>query len=171
LEAGHWKPQIRPLPVGLLADEIVNEWAAVTPGYRFRVRTPKKSPWAWGDEKEVRVVLNNFLDNAVKYSPAGTQIEVTITREREGYVTTCVEDQGIGISPEHQVKIFERFYRIDGSDAQRVYGHGLGLYVAKRLVEGMGGQIWVESEPGVGTRVAFTLPVMEDDDVEEDLGD
>lgn len=170
LEAGHWKPQIRPLPIGLLAGEIVSEWSAMTPDHLFAVHTPDKSPWVWGDEKEVRVVLNNFLDNAVKYSAAGTKIEVRITQDRGGYVTVYVEDQGIGISPAHQVKIFERFYRVDGSDAQKVYGHGLGLYVAKRLVEGMRGQIWVESELGVGTRVAFTLPVMEGDYAEEDIG-
>ena len=68
-------------------------------------------------------------------------------------------DQGPGIPPEQQARIFERFYRGDGSDAQRVYGHGLGLYVARGLVAAMNGRLEVASEPGAGSRFTFTLPV------------
>jgi signal transduction histidine kinase len=68
----------------------------------------------------------------------------------------------VGIGPEFQTKIFQRFYRIDGGDAQRVYGHGLGLYIAGTLVEAMNGEIWVESEVGKGSYFAFCLPIMEE---------
>jgi two-component system sensor histidine kinase VicK len=69
-----------------------------------------------------------------------------------------VEDEGAGIRPEHQTKVFDRFYRVNGSDSQSVYGRGLGLYIAKQLVDAMGGQIWVESARGEGSRFTFTLP-------------
>jgi signal transduction histidine kinase len=104
--------------------------------------------------------LSNLIDNAIKYSPPGREIVLSGREGPAGYATFAVEDQGSGISPEDQALVFERFFRVDGSDAQRVYGHGLGLYIAQRLVQAMGGEIWVTSEPGAGSRFSFTLPVM-----------
>jgi signal transduction histidine kinase len=116
----------------------------------------------WADEYGAQMALNNLIDNAVKYSPAGSTIKVQAEADTDGFIILSVKDQGMGIAPEYQARIFDRFYRIDGSDAQSVYGQGLGLYIAKRLVEAMGGEIWVESEVGKGSQFAFTLPKMED---------
>jgi signal transduction histidine kinase len=74
-------------------------------------------------------------------------------------VLVSVKDQGKGIPAEAQTRIFERFYRVDGGDAQVVYGHGLGLYITKILVNAMEGDIWVESEPGQGSQFTFNLPM------------
>ena len=70
-----------------------------------------------------------------------------------------MSDQGIGIPLELQDRIFEKFYRVDGRESKEVYGHGLGLYFARRVVEAHGGQISVQSEPGKGSTFTFTLPV------------
>ncbi|MGB9899057.1 sensor histidine kinase, partial [Thermanaerothrix sp.] len=80
--------------------------------------------------------------------------------DRSAQIT--VIDQGRGIAPEDQPYLFDRFYRADAGDAQTVYGHGVGLYIAKILVEAMGGKIWVESELGKGSRFTFTLPLAEE---------
>ncbi len=119
----------------------------------------------WGDESAVQTVLDNLLENALKYAPAGSPVAVLVERQPEGVVGFTVLDRGPGIPEGEREHIFERFYRLDGGDAQRVYGHGLGLYLARRLVERMNGRIWVEARPGGGSRFAFTLPAFTGDDL------
>jgi len=138
----------------------------VAPEFSFSLRSTMASPWLWADEVGTQTVLNGLIDNAVKYSPTGTSIELTVEPCGDGCITIAVQDKGPGIAPEHQSKVFDRFYRVDGSDARSVYGHGLGLSIAKQLVTAMGGEIWVESEMGKGSRFAFTLPMMEKSDEE-----
>ena len=79
----------------------------------------------------------------------------------EGSVTIAVRDQGAGIAPEHCEMIFDRFYRVQDGSGQRLPGTGLGLYIARTLVEAMSGHIWVESEVGVGTAFSFSLPIVD----------
>jgi PAS domain S-box-containing protein len=162
LETGHLTLQPRPLPVSFLLEQTVRERQMTRAQHTFVVSPPATSLWMWADENGAQMTLNNLIDNAVKYSPAGTTIEVQAKADTNGFVVISVQDQGAGIAPEHQARIFDRFYRVDGSDAQAVYGQGLGLYIAKRLVEAMGGEIWVESKVGQGSQFAFTLPQMED---------
>lgn len=162
METGQMKIQLRPLPVCLLVEKIVNQWQTAATRYTFTLYMPEKPPWIWADEKGFESILNNLVDNAIKYSPPNTRIEVNVDVPGNGFVVCGVRDQGQGIQPRHQSKIFSRFYRVDGGDAQTVYGHGLGLYIAKNLVDVMGGQIWVESEVGKGSYFAFTLPIMEE---------
>jgi signal transduction histidine kinase len=158
LETGELALQPRPLPIGFLIERTVKSWQATANRPSLVVRIPEYPLWVSADEGAVQTVLDNLIDNAVKYSPPDSRIEVAATEGPDGNVTVSVEDEGQGIAPDHQTRIFERFYRVDGSDAQRVYGHGLGLYIARRLVEAMGGKIWVESEQGKGSKFAFTLP-------------
>jgi signal transduction histidine kinase len=107
----------------------------------------------------VSTVLDNLIDNAGKYSPAGSDILVSVTDGSSGFWTISVHNHGPTVPPERRELIFERFYRADSSDSRDVYGHGLGLYIARKLVEAMGGRIWVENGPTDGSRFAFTLPV------------
>lgn len=158
LEKGELSLQPRPLPLSLLAERSVADWNSADDEHRLTVRTPKASPWVWADESAVETVLRNLIENALKYSPAGSDIEVIVEGDGNGYARVSVEDEGPGISAEHQTKVFDRFYRVDGSDSQSVYGRGLGLYIAKKLVDAMGGRIWVESKVGEGSRFTFTLP-------------
>jgi signal transduction histidine kinase len=159
LETGELALQPRPLPVGFLVERAARSWRAAANGHTMAVHLPDEGLWVDADEDAVQTVLDNLIDNALKYSLPETQIDVAAERGGEGHAVISVEDEGPGIPPGQQTRVFERFYRVNGSDAQRVYGHGLGLYIARRLVEAMRGQIWVESEEGEGSRFAFTLPM------------
>jgi signal transduction histidine kinase len=109
-----------------------------------------------GDERRLRQVLFNLLSNAVKFTPEGGNVVVASGRV-DGEVQVAVTDTGPGIAPEDQERIFEEFQQTDVGLEQRE-GTGLGLALSKRLVELHGGRIWVESEPGHGSRFVFTLP-------------
>jgi signal transduction histidine kinase len=110
------------------------------------------------DELRLRQVLLNLVGNALKYSPAGTRIDITAGVHGEE-VTFCVRDFGLGVSPGDQGRLFQRFVRLERDMNSPVRGAGLGLYISKRLIEAMGGRIWVESSgrPGDGSIFAFTL--------------
>jgi PAS domain S-box-containing protein len=158
LEKGELSLQPRPLPLSLLAERSVDEWESADEVDRLTIRTPEISPWVWADENAVGTILRNLIENALKYSPSDSDIVVLVEGGENGYARVSVEDGGPGIPPEHQAKVFDRFYRVDGSDSQSIYGRGLGLYIAKKLVDAMAGQIWVESTVGKGSRFTFTLP-------------
>jgi two-component system sensor histidine kinase/response regulator len=100
----------------------------------------------------------NLISNAVKYTPAGGRVTVSL-EEKDGWAVGMVEDTGIGIAPEDQAKIFEEFYRTPQAKEMEHRGTGLGLPLVKRIVEGHGGTIEVESALGQGSRFSFRLPV------------
>jgi len=103
-------------------------------------------------------VLTILIDNAIKYSPAKSTITLT-AQPQDGAVVLSVKDEGVGISAEDQEKIFNRFYRVDESRSkQNTEGYGLGLAIAKQLVEMQGGKLYVESQPGKGSAFTVSLP-------------
>jgi PAS domain S-box-containing protein len=110
------------------------------------------------DAKRIRQVLDNLIDNAIKYSPPGTEITISTEKSDKGLLIS-VSDHGAGVPAGELQNIFDRMYRIE----QRVYsganGMGLGLYICQRLVEAHGGKIWAESKLGQGTTIKFTLPI------------
>jgi signal transduction histidine kinase len=112
-----------------------------------------------GDERRLRQVIYNLLSNAVKFTPAGGSVIVGSARVNGG-VQVSVADTGPGIAAEDRERIFEEFQQTAAGAEQRE-GTGLGLALSKRLVELHGGRIWVESEPGQGSRFVFTLPIDE----------
>jgi len=112
------------------------------------------------DPHRISQVLRNLLENAVAHTAKGDTITVTAQQE-DKQVKVSVTDTGEGIPPEDIPNVFERFYRVDKSRTRATGGSGLGLTIAKRLVEAHGGKIEVQSEPGKGSRFAFTLPVSE----------
>ena len=112
------------------------------------------------DETGISQVLENLIGNAIKYSPKGGDVTVTLSvRDRE--VKVAVRDQGIGIAPEHLGHIFERFYQVEATTGKKS-GLGLGLSICKSIVDAHGGRIWVESRPGEGSSFFFTLPLVPD---------
>lgn len=104
----------------------------------------------------LEIVLNNLVDNAIKYSEAGGELRVAAER-RNNRIQFLVADNGIGIAPEDQKKIFERFYRVDKDRARESGGTGLGLAIVKHAVRSLGGKIWVESKLGQGSKFYFTV--------------
>ena len=102
-------------------------------------------------------MLENILSNAVKYSQE--KVDIDITGEIKGdYYHVIMEDKGIGMTPEQLEKIYDKFYRADTSNT-RITGTGLGMSIAKAIVEAHDGELWVESEFGKGTKVSFKLPL------------
>jgi signal transduction histidine kinase len=111
-----------------------------------------------GDAKKVDEILINLIDNAIKYSPDGGEVRVSMVRDGD-FVEVSVEDSGIGIAPEDAARLFQKFHRVSTPETRDIGGTGLGLYIVKNLVEAHGGRIWLQSAPGVGTTFTFTLPV------------
>ena len=117
-------------------------------------------PSVSADSDKVRQVLANLIENAIKYSPEGGHVEVDVA-EHDGAVRFGVRDEGLGIAPEDQDRIFEKFYRADPQMVRGVGGTGLGLYICKELVSRMGGRIWVEPNDGKGSAFFFELQTAE----------
>jgi two-component system phosphate regulon sensor histidine kinase PhoR len=109
------------------------------------------------DRNRVSQVIGNILDNAIKFSPQGGNVMVRLQQQDDNYVISVV-DEGIGISPEYFGHIFERFYRVRNTASSQYSGIGLGLFVAKAIVEGHHGKIWLSRNQGSGSTFFFTLP-------------
>jgi len=111
----------------------------------------------FADRFRLKQVLYNLLSNALKFTPETGTVEVSCY-EHGGSICTSVSDTGIGISPENRELIFKEFRQVEDGSASVREGAGLGLAITKGLVEQQGGKIWVESEPGKGSRFTFSLP-------------
>jgi len=122
---------------------------------------PKDLPPVAGNEARLLQVFDNLLGNAIKFSPAGGRITVTV-EDAGSMLRASVSDQGIGIPKDQQEKIFERFYQVNGSARRRFGGAGLGLAIVRQIVETHGGRVWVESDEGKGSTFYFTIPKCQD---------
>ena len=142
-----------------LVRSVVREASMKSSKHRVVAQIPQSLPEVLGDRTRVLRVLDNLVDNAIKYSPDGG--EVTVRAEpRPGEIVLSVSDQGLGISKDDSDRLFQPFARLETPvRGSAIQGIGLGLVVCKRLVEAHGGKIWVESEPGKGSTFYFTLPV------------
>jgi signal transduction histidine kinase len=113
-----------------------------------------------GDKDRIGQVLINFLTNAIKYSPNSDKVEVWIRYSEKNRVSVSVKDFGIGIDEKDHEKIFERFYRAGGKEEQTFPGFGIGLFIAKEIIQRHGGTIDLTSQKGVGSVFTFTLPTV-----------
>lgn len=167
IEAGQMRVQLEPVTLLPLVRRAIEMAQAETDRHRIALRAPEQVPFVLADKNKLAIVLNNLLTNAVLYSPNGGRILVRIAppapvhdHSSKNELEISVIDEGIGISEENLGKIFTRFYRIDASDGRDVYGHGLGLYISKNLIELQGGRIWVRSKERQGSCFGFTLPTL-----------
>jgi signal transduction histidine kinase len=158
IDAGLLKLEPQPVMLPKLSEETIDEIAHRTEDHRFMVDFPEHFPIVDADPDRIRQVLRNLLDNAVKYSPDGGLV---ITRGEcgEDEVVVSVADQGVGISPEHLNRLFDKFFRVDSGQGHHVVGSGLGLPISRTIVEAHGGRIWAESKVGEGSTFHFTLPL------------
>jgi PAS domain S-box-containing protein len=138
-----------------------------TDSHRLSDSLPDDLPPLRADPDKLEQVFTNLVGNAVKYSPAGGNIEVSAAIDGE-LVRFAVSDQGLGIPPDQKDTLFGKFRRLRGGQHERLPGTGLGLYLSKQLVEGHGGRMWVESEVGRGTTFFFTIPIASPEDGEPD---
>ncbi|HEX7216276.1 MAG TPA: ATP-binding protein, partial [Methylomirabilota bacterium] len=122
-------------------------------------QVPADLPEVSADRDRLAQVLINLVDNAVKYTPEGGSVSLTARRPDEHAIEMAVTDTGIGIPPADLPRITERFYRVDRARSRELGGTGLGLAIVKHLVMAHGGELGIESEPGRGTTVRFTLPI------------
>jgi two-component system sensor histidine kinase SenX3 len=113
-----------------------------------------------GDERLLNLVLKNLIENSIKFTPPGGSVTVRVAqKEAGGDVAITVSDTGVGIPPEHQDRVFERFYQVDPARSGSAgRGTGLGLAIVKHAVHAMGGTVQLRSAPGRGTVVTFTVP-------------
>ncbi len=158
IDAGKLYLECREVDLLPLVERVVNSLQPTTVSHWFELPRVNEFPPVWGDEDRIEQILFNLLDNAIKYSPSGGPIKVQM-EAGNGEITISLTDQGVGIPADRLDRLFQKFHRLDSGDARETYGHGLGLYITKGLVEAHGGRIWVESTVGQGSTFSFTLPV------------
>jgi CheY-like chemotaxis protein len=129
-------------------------------GISLHLKLPQGLPDIWVDEGKIEQILNNLISNAAKFSPPESRIWLRLTHD-EQMVQIAIADQGPGISAADQQKLFNPFVRTKNRTTAGEASIGLGLAISRRLVEGHGGKIWIESEVGAGAAFTFTLPLGE----------
>jgi K+-sensing histidine kinase KdpD len=146
-----------PLDLRTVVGDEVTAFKGVLQGRPLEVNIPEELPLVYGDRSAVEHILANLLDNAVKYSPKGSPIELAVETASEE-IRVSVVDRGPGIPEELKEEVFERYRRVGdagGPDASV----GLGLFIVRSLTQGHGGRVWAENQDPGGTRVTFTLPI------------
>jgi two-component system phosphate regulon sensor histidine kinase PhoR len=160
IEAGKLELEFRAVSLHQLIESclVAAQLKATPKQIALSVELPDELPSVRGDSNRLHEVLQNLLDNAVQYTPAGGRIEVSAAG-KNGQCVMTVSDTGIGIPQAEQERIFERFYRVDAARSREAGGTGLGLSIARHIVDAHGGRLWVESEVGEGSRFHFSIPI------------
>ncbi len=159
LDAGTAFVRLATIDVQEIIRNVVNDYQPIAEleGHTIRTKFSETLPPVQADAEKLDLILSNLLSNAVKFTPKGGCIVVSAQDYIKG-VLVGVQDNGPGIQPEHQARIFERFYQSHQGQLAGHGGMGIGLTIVKHLVELHEGQVWVESEPNQGTTIFFTLP-------------
>jgi signal transduction histidine kinase len=158
LDAGGVQVATKSCDAGELTRDVVDTAQIRAPSnVKLRVEAPPELPEIAADPDRLRQVLINILDNAIKYSPDGGEVVVSLGID-DGQVRFHVRDEGLGFPASERERIFERFHRLDPDQTGGVGGTGLGLYICRELVERMDGRIWAESRPGRGSSFFVELP-------------
>jgi signal transduction histidine kinase len=158
IETGRLEIRREPISWTSFVRDVVHRHHTAVSDRRFHVNVPSIGAVIVGDRDRLEQVLGNLLENAIKYSPDGSEVFVDV-QERGDQLVTSVSDRGIGIPNDELTQVFERFHRGRQVSSTNYGGLGLGLYIARQIVERHGGAIWVESKEGTGTTFSFSLPV------------
>ena len=162
IETGRLEIRREPIPWSTFVCDVVHRHHTAVSERRFQLNVPVSNKRIIGDRDRLEQVLGNLMENAVKYSPDGSDIVVSL-EEKDDQLMTSVADHGIGIPADEIGQVFERFHRGRQVSSTNYGGLGLGLYITKQIVERHGGSIWVESREGQGTTFSFSLPVASPD--------
>lgn len=164
LDTGKMNLEVKPGSLGALVGRVV---LMLTPAARSKELQLESAfeadlPEIAFDEHRIAQVLNNLINNAIKFTPAGGRIRVTVVRSASslGFLEVSVQDTGCGIAKPHLERVFERLYQVRGDDVSQGKGLGLGLHICQELVQLHGGKIWARSEPGAGSVFSFALPIV-----------
>jgi two-component system phosphate regulon sensor histidine kinase PhoR len=159
LESGDRPPKLEPTAPAAVSGEVVEAFAEAADRKRIALR--HQADWSGTlltDAERLRRILENLVDNAVKYTPEGGAVDVALRASGDGGAAIEIRDDGPGIPADHLPRLFERFYRVDKARSRELGGTGLGLAIVRHLVESIGAKVAVESEPGRGTHFTLTLP-------------
>ena len=158
LQGAERLPALATVEVDTIVDESLDRCrlAAESAGIRISLDAPSGLV-LHGDAPLLITALSNLLDNALSYSPPGAPVSITRRLER-GFVEIAVTDRGLGIDPEHQQRVFERFFRIDQARSRSTGGTGLGLAIVKHVAANHGGEVHLWSQPGTGSTFTLRIP-------------
>ncbi len=156
LQAGALSLNPSDIDLFVLADDLAERFRTQSDRHTFEIERPDDFPLVQADEERITQVLSNLLSNAVKYAKGGGEVLIR-GRQTPDEVIICVSDTGPGIRPEDRHRIFDRFYRSE-EITDSTQGAGLGLYLAKAIVEAHGGRIWVDEKFEQGAQICFSLP-------------
>lgn len=159
IEARRFPVTPEPILLRRFCTEVIERVGCQHPGIKIECNLADDLPMVLADARRVEQVLTNLLQNAAKYSDAQV-VRVEGSYDGGEEVTVRVQDNGVGIAPEHLSHLFEKFYRVETARGDGSSGTGLGLAIAKALIEAQAGRMWVESTLGKGTTFFFTLPVL-----------
>ena len=157
LQAGALPLTIEDVALDAVAQRVAQRFQPQTKDHQIVVRFADDFPLVKGDAMRLEQVLNNLVSNAIKYSPEGGRVEIRGEARRDAVVVKVI-DEGIGIPATEQGRIFDAFYRVDDRSTRKTGGAGLGLFLARAIIEAHNGRLWVESKPGEGSTFAFSLP-------------
>ncbi|AGY60695.1 sensor histidine kinase [Gloeobacter kilaueensis] len=160
IQSGRLKNLPQRLELAEIVDRVVENLSQKFTGNPMLTELPADLPRIWADQDRLEQILTNLIDNALKYSEAGSPVQISahVDPEDPNVLWIAVRDRGIGIPEGHLDQIFNRFSRIDSPLTREREGTGLGLYITKSLVESLGGSISVESQYGVGSVFTISLP-------------
>jgi PAS domain S-box-containing protein len=140
-----------------LIEEVIHETELTVSTHRLTFDR-RRSIKIHADQDKIGSVISNMISNAVKYSPKGKEIAIKC-EVVDHTAQVCIKDEGMGINPRDQEKLFDRYYRVENDNTRHISGFGIGLYLSAEIIKHHNGKIWVESEPGNGSKFCFSLPI------------
>lgn len=170
IQTGKFNVKLTPdVDIIKLTRQIIQQQADANPHHKLNFEADCPALFIRADEIHLEQVINNLVSNAIKYSASGKQVTVKVQYQAEPtsegqskplrMAVVSVQDEGPGISPDQQSRIFEQFYQVRNNQDYKSEGLGLGLYISREIIARHGGQMWLESKPGIGSTFYFSLPL------------
>jgi signal transduction histidine kinase len=163
IESGEFTYEMRPFDLVDVAERVARDMRTLA-SHEIVIAAEPDVPPAYGDAARIWQVMTNLVTNAMKFSPDAGEVRIEISRD-VNVVRAAVRDHGIGIAPEDQGRVFDKFTRVKPRDrSQSVTGNGLGLFICRTIIQAHDGELTLESEAGRGSTFAFTLPALQETD-------
>jgi signal transduction histidine kinase len=161
LESGRSEFSLGPVAIKPIIEDVMATMAVVADIAKVSLHyRPAHAATVIADEQRLRIIINNFVSNAIKYNRPDGQVTVSHLM-KANYLVTIIEDTGLGIPDDQKAHMFEKFFRVEHEDRKTVTGTGLGMYITKQYVDDMHGQLWFESAHGKGTKFYVALPMVQ----------